>query len=94
MLNNVVVPALAAVAVVVVWPVAVYLKGREVFSKKESTGLEQEREFAVECGHLREALTVPQIEAREEVSDPMGAVPDLPFRHLNAAWKSFIDGVQ
>ena len=55
---------------------------------------EKEREFAVELGHLHEALTVPQIEVREVVADPMGAVPTLPFGHLNAAWKTFLEGVR
>lgn len=89
-LNNVVVPVLAAVAVVVVWPAAVYMKGRDVFAKKSASALDEEREFAVDRSHLQERLTVPQIEAREVVADPLGAAPDLPFGHLNAAWKTFI----
>lgn len=89
-LSNVVVPVLAAVAVVVVWPAAVYMKGKEIFGKKRESALDEEREFAVERSHLQERLTVPQIEAREMVTDPLAAVPDLPFGHLNAAWKTFI----
>ena len=46
-----------------------------------------------ERAHLHEPLTVPQIEAREAVEDPLGAVPNFPFGHLNAAWKTFIEGV-
>lgn len=92
-LNNFVVPVLAAVAVVVVWPVAIYMKGKDIFSKKSESELEEEREFAVERGHLQERLTVPQIEAREMVADPLGAVPNAPFGHLNAAWKTFIGGL-
>lgn len=89
-LNNVVAPVLAAVAVVVVWPAAVYMKAKDIFGKKSETALDEEREFAVERSHLQERLTIPQIEARELVTDPLGAVPDLPFGHLNAAWKTFI----
>lgn len=89
-LNNVVVPALAAVAVVVLWPAAFYMKGKEVFGKKSKSAREEKREFGVQRGHLQEHLTVAQIEAREVVTDPLGAVPDLPFGHLNAAWKAFI----
>jgi hypothetical protein len=74
-LHNLVVPALAAVAVVVVWPVAIYMKSKEIFGKKsEPASEEEEREFAVERSHLLERLTVPQIEAREAVTDPLGAV--------------------
>jgi hypothetical protein len=92
-LNNVVGPALAAVVMVVVWPVAIYLKGKELFSNKESPALPEERVFAVEREHLHEPLTVLQIEAREAVDDPLGAVPNLPFGHLNAAWKAFTQSV-
>lgn len=92
-LNNVVAPVLAAVAVVVVWPAALYMKGKEIFGKKSESALDEEREFAVERTHLQERLTIPQIEAREVVADPLGAVPDLPFGHLNAAWKTFVEGV-
>ena len=47
-------------------------------------------EFAVTGDHLLESLTVAEIEARELVSDPLGAVPDLPFGHLNTAWCEFL----
>jgi hypothetical protein len=89
-MNNFVAPALAAVAILVVWPAAIYVKGKETFGKKSDSALDEEREFAVERGYLQERLTVEQIEARELVSDPLGVVPTLPFGHLNAAWKTFI----
>lgn len=92
-LNNVVAPVLAAVAVVVVWPAAVYMKVKEIFGKKNEAALDEEREFAVERSHLQERLTIPQIEAREVVTDPLGAVPDLPFGHLHASWKTFVESV-
>ena len=47
----------------------------------------------MERAHLQERLTVMQIEAREVVADPLGAVSDLPFGHLNAAWKTFVEEV-
>lgn len=92
-LNNLVVPVLAAVAVVVAWPAALYMKGKEIFGKKSVSGLDEERQFAVERSHLQERLTVLQIETREVVTHPLDAVPDLPFGHLNAAWKTFIGDV-
>jgi hypothetical protein len=71
-LNNFVAPCAAAVAIVVVWPVAIYMKGKELLSKKGASALQEEREFAVERTHLHEPLTVLQIEAREVVEDPLG----------------------
>ena len=51
-LNNIIAPVLAAILVVAVWPVAVYMKVKEMLQKKESNGFPEEREFAVEREHL------------------------------------------
>jgi len=37
--------------------------------------------------HLLERLSVQQTELREQVDDPLHAVPPLPFGHLNAPWR-------
>ena len=91
-LNNIVAPVLAAILVVAVWPVAIYMKVKEMLQKKESYVSPEEREFAVEREHLLERLTVQEIEMREVVTDPLKAAPDLPFGHLNAAWHEFLQG--
>ena len=91
-LNNIVAPVLAAILVVAVWPVAIYMKVKEMLQKKESYVSPEEREFAVEREHLLERLTVQEIERREVVTDPLKAAPDLPFGHLNAAWQEFLQG--
>ena len=91
-LNNFVAPVLAAILVVVVWPVAIYLKVKELFQKKESYVSPEELEFAVESEHLLERLTVEEIERLEVITDPLKAAPDLPFGHLNAAWQEFLQG--
>lgn len=90
-LNKIIAPALAVVAVVIFWPVAAYMKLTDRFTKKNESGLGEEREFSVEPGHLQERLTAQEIEAHEMVEDPLGAVPNLPFGHLNAAWRNFLD---
>ena len=91
-LNNVVAPILAAILVVAVWPVAVYMKAKEMFKKKDDAEVEEEREFAVERKDLLERLTVQEVEKREVVTDPLKAAPELPFGHLHAAWKEFLKG--
>ena len=91
-LNNLVAPVLAAILVVAVWPVAVYMKVKEMLKKKDGAGVEEEREFAVERQHLLERLTVQEVEKREVVTDPLKAAPELPFGHLNGAWKQFLNG--
>jgi hypothetical protein len=104
-LGNVVAPALAALLVLAVWPVALVmvLKDRLTSraastSKQESVSaggrgdlFGRERVFEVTHGDLLERLTIADIERRERVIDPLSAVPDLPFGHLSAIWKSFVD---
>ena len=92
-LYNFAIPVITAVAVLIVWPVAIYMNVKERFSKKSNLDFEEKHEFAVESTHLQERLTITQIEAREVVKDPLSAVPNLPFGHLNAVWNIFIESV-
>ena len=89
-LNNIVGPILAVIFVVPLWPVVVYMKVKLMLSKKGGDKSLEETEFAVDRQHLQERLTVVEIENREVVTDPLGAVPELPFGHLNDAWKDFL----
>ena len=47
--------------------------------------------FVVTRADLQAPLSIAEIEVRERVLDPLGAVPDLPFGHLHAAWRRFTD---
>ena len=92
--RRIVAPVLATLTFLVVWaiwPVAVYLRAVRFFSKKDADETTLGREFAVEPRHLEERLTLEEIDAREMVDDPLGAVPNLPFGHLNAAWQAFLE---
>jgi hypothetical protein len=51
---------------------------------------EPDKPFAVLPEHLSAPLDLEEIERRERVSDPLGAVPDLPFGHLHGAWQEFL----
>lgn len=74
-------PILTAVATVLLWPLAWWMKGGDLLAQRR-----EGRIFKVQSQHLLERLTVLEIEAREAVYDPLSAVPDLPFGHLNAVW--------
>ncbi len=105
-LSDIVVPVLAAASIVAVWPVAIFMKSKELLSQKshalaESEGealadlpskveIQTERGFAVEIGDLQEELSISEIEIRERVNDPLGAVSDLPFGHFHDAWGKFL----
>lgn len=49
-----------------------------------------ERDFSVDPAELVEKLSVEAIEEREMVYDPLNAVPNLPFGHLNPVWCRFL----
>jgi len=90
LLNNIVAPALGSVLIVVVWPVAIYMKAKELFPGRNGGVGDPEREFAVESKHLQARLSVHEIEQREIVADPLKAVPGIPFGHLHQAWANFL----
>jgi hypothetical protein len=49
----------------------------------------EERVFAPTPTDLLTRLSVEEIEATEIILDPLGAAPQLPFGHLNEAWRRF-----
>jgi hypothetical protein len=93
-LNKVVAPMLAGVAVLAVWPVAFVMKANDVrLTKINKLSNQPEKEFSVAPGDLLDKLSITEGEMRELVADPLAAVPELPFGHLNGAWKKFLEGV-
>ena len=90
-LSGFVAPALTAVAVLVGWPIAVGLKLKEVLIRHLHEPTRKPEGFVVRETDLERSFTIAEIEERERVVDPLGAVPDLPFGHLNSAWRRFVD---
>ena len=95
LMHKVIAPALAGVLILVAWPVAVFMKVREMVAGRpvESAEEPEPAVFCVTRDHLLQEMTVEEIEMAEAVSDPLGAVPPLPFGHLNAAWSGFKSGL-
>jgi hypothetical protein len=90
-LNKIVAPALGSVLIIIAWPVAIYMKGKELFAERDGGSGDTERDFVVEQKHLLERLSVQEIEQREIVEDPLNAVPAFPFGHLHDAWARFVN---
>lgn len=88
-LNKGIVPILAALMVLAVWPIAIYWKAKEMLDARRAKEESPPKEFAVARDHLLKRWKVEEIESAEIVSDPLGAVPHLPFGHLNQAWEAF-----
>ena len=89
-LNNIVAPALTLISIAVLWPVAVFTQVKMLFANPSSNKSLERRDFAVDREHLQDRLTVQDIEQREMIIDPLDAVPELPFGHLNKAWTDFL----
>lgn len=91
--SNVLGPLLTGLLVVPFWPVVVYLKVQDMLlGKPEASNLEEPK-FAVIRTDLLERLSIAEIEQHQRIFDPLNAVPDLPFGHLNAAWRKFLEGM-
>lgn len=89
-----VVVALGAGVLFAAWPVLLCIVAKQTLSKKTASTVREKREFAVALGDLQEQLTIEEIERREQVIDPLGAVPDLPFGHLHSAWQKFLEAME
>jgi hypothetical protein len=94
LINKLVIPALTCGLVVVLWPLAIFLKCRVLFEARRPAPTVEEKPFEVSRSDLQTMLSVAEIEARERVFDPMQAVPDLAFGHLHEAWQGFKHGLQ
>jgi len=74
-----------------IWPILIWwLVKRKWFTLRplEPTKLTVLRE------HLREVLSIESIETDARVFDPLGAVPTVPFGHLNPVWERLKAGMQ
>lgn len=91
-MEEVLVGGVAAVGVLVAWPLvlsfSIYFYGRKDKSPSQ-TRLMEPTEFSVSHKDLLQTFTVGQIEDRELIQDPLGAVPPIAFGHLNKAWQRF-----
>ena len=83
---------LKAIALAPVWPlVLVYVYRKSLVEAAEP--LPEDIPFAVLPAHLVAPMTTEEIEAREHVQDPLGAVPPVPFGHIHPAWTAFTTSV-
>lgn len=94
LLNDVLGPALVGTLIVPFWPALVFFKVKELVVGEPARGPIDEPEFAVTRNDLQTQLSLQEIEQMEMVFDPLGAAPNVPFGHLNAAWKKFCEGIE
>lgn len=90
LLEKVLAPVLVSVAAVLGWPWALWLARQ---SRREGIQRDQRKVdavFRVRPQDLGRQTQVTEVEALARVNDPLSAVPDVPFGHLNAVWQAFV----
>lgn len=80
------IPLFVFVMVTVGWPLVMGYQIRDQWFPAKA---KVDEPFAVREQDLLQSLTLDQVEARERVHDPLGAVPSEPFGHLHHAWAAF-----
>lgn len=92
----IIVPAIAVTLAVLFWPgVVVWIIKNKLSSRAYKNREKKEPEvFKVKKEHLIEKVLIEDVEAQEVIFDPLGAVPEIPFGHLNTAWQEFKEKLQ
>lgn len=89
-LEKVAVPLLAGLAVLVAWPMAFVFAIKQWHERRQEERRTADAEFKVRASDLLHQTTVADVEATARITDPLGAVPDVPFGHLNKVWQDFL----
>ena len=94
LVDKVLVPAMAGLAVVIAWPVVSVWAIKEWFAEaRQSKERERRREegiFRIRRENLVRITSVTEVEQAEMVVDPLQAVPQKPFGHLHSVWTEFL----
>ena len=88
--HKIIVPVLAGVAIICVWPVAIVFLVQSVIEHRRLAKLEEDKKFRIREQDLIEQLSIDEIEECERVDDPLGGAPDKPFGHLWPAWQAYV----
>lgn len=78
--------ALVLIIASAVWPLLLVL----LLAERRGPKIKSDAGFAVRPCDLVQKISLAEIETRERVTDPLGAVPTLPFGHLHTAWQCFL----
>ena len=92
------IPVLVYCSVMLFWPVALWFKVKAKFFKTATpikrTPLVEVKEFVLSPTELIREVSVQEVERTNFISDPMEAVPNLPFGHCNAQWVTLRDSIK
>mgnify|MGYP003334556811 FL=1 len=89
-LKHVLKPLLGFVILTFVWPLAWFVGFMAVWEDWRRKAKDKRAEFVVKRKYLKSPCQLSLVEQSNLVDDPLGAVPALPFGHLNAVWSDFV----
>ena len=89
-LKHVLKPLLGFVILTFVWPLAWFVGFMAVWEDWRRKAKDKRAEFVVKRRYLKSPCQLSLVEQSNLVDDPLGAVPALPFGHLNALWSDFV----
>ena len=84
-------PTIGFLIMSLTWPLLLYFWNADRLKKSRRDRREEETRFRIRRADLVARCSVAEVEIAEKIIDPMGAVPGLPFGHLNGAWVRFHD---
>lgn len=89
--NNLIVPVIAMTLTTIFWPVVVVwvIKDRLERRVAKNRVVPEPEVFKVKKEHMKAKVSIEEIELKEMVTDPLDAVPAVPFGYLNSAWQEF-----
>lgn len=88
--SGVVEPLVMVVGAVLIWPLLWWMQIEDWREKSHRVPYKFDEPFKLKASDLIAQTNIEVVEQGAFVKDPLGAVPPLPFGHLNAAWKKFL----
>jgi len=95
-LDKLIAPVIAGTLAILFWPGVIIWVIKDRLSKRayKNKTKSKPKIFKVKQEHLKDQVSIEDIEAMEMVTDPLNAVPEIPFGHLNSVWKNFKEKMQ
>lgn len=83
-------PVVIVLGVLIGWPFLWWMQIQDWREKSRRVPYKFDEPFKLKASDLIAQTNIEVVEQGAFVKDPLGAVPPLPFGHLNAAWNKFL----
>lgn len=83
-------PVVIVLGVLIGWPFLWWMQIQDWREKSRRVPYKFDEPFKLKASDLIAQTNIQAVEQGAFVKDPLGAVPPLPFGHLNAAWNKFL----